>query len=183
MAIDNSTAEYIQGLINNQQQLAENLNKMGVSASASERFDGLIPKVLNIQSRVGIVSDTWIPVSNSTEYIIENINFIPAKIAMACDEVLIRGDNMVVQGTNLIAIFNVDFPMDSTKVIELNEKGQVIVESFNSNVFITVTKQSDDLYKIALSLEELNAVSATPYCFKGGYEHTWVITDEGWFTE
>ena len=90
---------------------------------------------------------------------------------------------MVVQDTNLIAIFNVDFLMDSTQVIELNEKGQVTIENYNSNVFVTVTKQADDLYSLSLSLAELNAVSVTPYCFKGGYEHTWVITDEGWFSE
>ena len=183
MATDNNTAEYIQGLINNQKQLADNLNAMGVSASASERFDGLIPKVLQIPTRVGITTDIWMPVSNSTEYTIENIPFVPAKIAMACDDVLNSGDNMVVQDTNLIAIFNVDFLMDSTQVIELNEKGSVVIENYNSNVFVTVTKQADDLYSLSLSLAELNAVSVTPYCFKGGYEHTWVITDEGWFSE
>lgn len=183
MAIDETTAEYIQGLINNQKQLADNLNAMGVSASAAERFDGLIPKVLQIPTRVGITTDIWMPVSNSTEYIIENIPFVPAKIAMACDDVLNSGDNMTVQNTNLIAIFNVDFLMDSTQVIELNEKGSVVIENYNSNVFVTVNQQDDGLYSLTLSLEELNMVSPTPYCFKGGYEHTWVITDEGWFSE
>ena len=183
MATDKNTAELIQGLINNQKQLADNLNAMGVSASSAERFDGLIPKVLQIPTRVGIITDIWMPVSNSTEYTIENIPFIPAKIAMACDDVLNNGDNMTVQNTNLIAIFNVDFPMDSTHIIELNENGKVIIENYNSNVFVTVEQQSDGFYKLVLSLAELNVVSATPYCFKGGYEHTWVITDEGWFTE
>ena len=183
MSADNNTAEYIQGLINNQQQLADNLNQMGVYASASERFDGLIPKVLEIPTRVGIATDSWLPVSNTTEYVIENIAFIPAKIALACDEVLNRGNNMVVSGTNLIAMFNVDFLLDSTQLIELTEKGHVIVENYASNVVITVEKQTNGMYRIVLSLNELNAVSATPYCFKGGYEHVWVITDEGWFTE
>lgn len=183
MAIDETTAKYIQGLVNNQKQLADNLNAMGVSASASERFDGLIPKVLQIPTRVGITTDVWIPVSNSTEYTIENIPFVPAKIAMACDDVLNNGANMVVQGTNLIAIFNVDFLMDSTQVIELNEKGKVVIENYNSNVFVTVEQQDNGFYKLILSLAELNIVAATPYCFKGGYEHTWVITDEGWFNE
>lgn len=183
MAIDETTAKYIQGLVNNQKQLADNLNAMGVSASASERFDGLIPKVLQIPTRVGITTDVWIPVSNSTEYTIENIPFVPAKIAMACDDVLNNGSNMVVQGTNLIAIFNVDFLMDSTQIIELNEKGKVVIENYNSNVFVTIEQQADGFYRLVLSLQELNAVSTTPYCFKGGYEHTWVITDEGWFAE
>ncbi len=183
MAIDNSTAEYIQGLINNQQQLAENLNTMGVSASSSERFDGLIPKVLNIPTRVGIVSDVWMPVSNSTEYIIENINFIPAKIAMACDDILNKGDNMVVPNTNLIAIFNVDFPLDSTQLMELDANGKVVIENFSSNVIVTVTQQANGNYSVTVSLTELNQVAATPYCFKGGYEHVWLITDEGWFSE
>lgn len=181
--MDNQTAELIQGLINNQQQLAENLNAMGVSASASERFDGLIPKVLNIPTRVGIATDSWLPISNTTEYTIENIEFVPAKIAMACDDVLNNGSNMVVPNKNLIAILNVDFPMDSTKLLELNEKGQVVVENYNSNVIVTIIQQENGLYGLHLSLEELNIVAATPYCFKGGYEHTWVITDEGWFTE
>lgn len=183
MAINQNTAEYIQGLINNQKQLADNLNAMGVSASAAERFDGLIPKVLQIPTRVGITTDIWMPVSNSTEYIIENIPFVPAKIAMACDDVLNNGDQMVVQGTNLIAIFNVDFLMDSTKIIELNEKGKVVIENYNSNIFVTVEQQDNGFYKLILSLAELNIAAATPYCFKGGYEHTWVITDEGWFNE
>ena len=179
--MDKQTAELIQGLINNQQHLADNLNIMGVSASASERFDGLVPKVLNIPTRVGIATDSWLPIGNATEYTIENIAFVPAKIAMACDDVLNNGENMVVPNTNLIAILNVDFPMDSTKLLELNEKGHVIVENYSSNVIVTVIQQSDGLYSLKLSLEELNAVAATRYCFKGGYEHTWVITDEGWF--
>ena len=183
MTENGTTAEYIKGLLNNTQELADNLNAMGVSASASEKFDGLIPKVLSISRRVGIVSDTWIPVGNSTEYTIENISFLPAKIAMACDDVLNSGDSMVVQGKNLVAIFNVDFPMNATQIIELNENGKVVIESFDSNVLVTVEKQDDELYKITLSLEELNTVSAIPYCFKGGYEHVWVITDEGWFAE
>ena len=183
MATENNTAEYIQGFINNQKQLADNLNAMGVSASASERFDGLIPKVLQIPTRLGITTDIWMPISNSTEYTIENIPFVPAKIAMACDDVLNNGNNMVVQDTNLIAIFNVDFLMDSTQVIELNKKGQVVIENYSSNVFITIKQQDDGFYSLTLSLKELNIVSPTPYCFKGGYEHTWVITDEGWFSE
>lgn len=183
MAIDEKTAEYIQGLVNNKKQLADNLNTMGVSASVSERFDDLIPKVLQIPTRVGITTDVWLPVSNSTEYTIENIPFVPAKIAMACDDVLNNGSNMVVQGTNLIAIFNVDFLMDSTQIIELNEKGKVVIENYNSNVFVTIEQQNNGFYSLTLSLEELNIASTTPYCFKGGYEHTWVITDEGWFSE
>ena len=183
MAIDNSTAEYIQGLINNQQQLAKNLNQMGVSASASERFDGLIPKVLDIPTQVGITNNTWLPVSNTTEYTIENIPFIPAKIAMSCDDVLNRGNNMVVQGTNLVAIINVDFPLDSTQIVELTEKSYVIIENFTSNVVVTITQQSDGNYTVNMSLDELNLVSGTPYCFKGGYEHNWVITDKEWFSE
>ena len=179
--MDNSTAEYIQGLTDNLSQLAENLNAMGVSASISERFDGLIPKILAIPTRVGIATDTWTPISNSTEFVIENIPFIPAKIAIACDDVLNYGYDMVVPNSNIIAILNVDFPMDSTRLIELNQNGQVVIEEFTSNAVVTVEQQSEDNYKVTLSLTELNAVSALPYYFKGGYEHTCVITDEGWF--
>lgn len=181
MAIDNNTAKYIQGLINNQEQLAANLTAMGVAASASERFDALVPKVLEIPHTQGIVSNVWIPVSNATEYVIENITFVPAKIAMSCDDVLNRGSNMVVPNTNLIAILNVDFPLDSTQLMELNDSGQVVIENFSSNVIVTITKQADGNYRVALSLEELNAVAPTPYCFKGGYEHNWVITSQEWF--
>lgn len=90
---------------------------------------------------------------------------------------------MFFSKTICLAIINVDFPMDSTKLFELNENGKVAIENFTSNVIVTVEKQTNGNYTVKLSLEELNTVSATPYCFKGGYEHTWVITDEGWFSE
>ena len=179
----NSTAEYIQGLINNQKRLAENLNTMGVSASYSERFDALVEKVLEIPHQAGIISDTWLPVNNATEYVIENITFIPAKIAMSCDDVLNNGENMVVQNTNLIAVLNVDFPLDNTQLIELNENGYVVIENFSSGVIVTITEQEDGNYTVSLSLTELNAVSSMQYRFKGGYEHNWVITSAEWFTE
>lgn len=181
MAINNDTAEYIQGLINNQKRLADNLTTMGVAASSAERFDALVDKVLAIPRRVGIVSDTWLPVGNTTEYVIENITFIPSKIAMSCDDVLNNGANMVVPNTNLIAIINVDFPLDSTQLMELTDKGYVVIENFSSNVIVTITEQDDGNYTVTLSLTELNSISPTHYCFKGGYEHNWVITSAEWF--
>lgn len=48
-----AVADYLNELINQKTQLADNINKMGVSAESSEKFNTLVPKVLKISGGSG----------------------------------------------------------------------------------------------------------------------------------
>lgn len=66
-----TTADYLQSLTDQKSALAENLNAKGVEADASELFNTLIPKVLDIDCRDHIRFGFFKPSENLCKYEID----------------------------------------------------------------------------------------------------------------
>lgn len=173
-----TTRGLLYDLVMNRDKLIANLSARGQTTHEGEKFNSLVPKVLDIISAGGVEYGEWIPTENTSTFTLSNIPFEPSKIGIACEEVYndkIVGENMI-----FIALVTLDNTEENTGLFVKN--GTTLEsEPVPTTALWSTTDNGDGTYSVTLSFVELNELDPIGHFFKGDQEYVWIVHDERWF--
>ncbi len=171
--------EYLSSLKILRNQLAKNISAKGVSAFENERLNTLVPKVLDISGAEDVAKGSWMPLASVEEFKVENINFLPARVAVSCDEVL-NGSITSTKDYTVVALLNINEIDGSKTLYPVKDNALGTDDAVEVQVEIT---ENNGTYSVLISFVEANQKLLAPYKFKANYAYNWVISSEGWEIE
>lgn len=176
MAIDN----YLKEIARQRDILKENLAAKEVSVVGCETFNSLISKIPEITTtqKTGAQNGVWTPTVTCDTFSLTGLKFIPAKLALCCEDVLTRNFPAATQHIN-IALLSIELTTAEIKMIKAGETSGVEVVTGDISADITV-EENGGLYSITISFSETNKTADIPYDFKANASHVWCVSEEGW---
>lgn len=172
-------SEYLLSLKILRNQLAHNISAKGISAFENERLNTLVPKVLQINGSQNVAKGSWMPLVTVDEFKIDNIKFLPARIAICCDEVL-NGEVTSTKEYNIAALINISEINGSKTVYSIKDNSLSGENTVDVEVSIA---ENNGMYSVLLSFGGTNLNTSVPYKFKSNHTYNWVISAEGWEIE
>ncbi len=172
--------DYISVIAEQRDNLKNNLKAKNVYIDGCDTFNQLIPKVLDVtvESKTGAQNGVWTPTVTCDSLKISGLRFIPAKMAVCCEDILTKNYTSVTSHIN-IAILNIELTAKETSLIQNGSTTGIAVDQtgFTADVIV---EESNGLYSITLSFEEINKTTETPYYFKANSSHIWCVAEKGW---
>lgn len=172
--------DYLQVIAAQRDLLKNNLIEKNVSVEDCNTFNQLTPKVLEIttDSKTGAQNGVWTPTITTEFFSVTELTFIPAKLAICCEDVLTKTLTSITDHIN-IAVLNIELSAKEISMIENSAETGVTLNPSNTNVDVTITEQ-DGIYSITVDFTALNETLETPYKFKANASHVWCVSQEGW---
>jgi len=173
-------AQYLQEIEKQRNLLKENLAEKEVAVEGADTFNSLISKIpeIPIKQKTDAQNGVWTPTVTSDSFSLKGLKFLPAKLAVCCEDVLTKNFNSVAEHIN-IAILNVELTAKEVELIKNDIQTGITVETEDIAADITVEKNGN-LYNLSVSFAETNKTVAVPYRFKANASHVWCVSEEGW---
>ena len=173
--MNETSAEYLQSLVDTRNGLAEILNNKNIEASTDESLNDLVEKVEKIHG--GVEFGKWVPTVNTETLTVSGLPFIPYKIGISCES--IANQSLYGISTRFISLFAANCGANTTNLYSSNI-GELTMTNVPIGATVTITALEDGTYTLTVDFSEWNAVDGTAYLFKGGYEYMWVVSQEEW---
>lgn len=172
--------DYLQVIAAQRDLLKNNLIEKNVSVDGCSTFNQLTPKVLEIitDSKTGAQNGVWTPTLTAESFTVTGLDFIPAKLAICCEDILTKTLTSVTDHIN-IAILNIELTAKEISMIENSAETGVTLNPDETNVDIVITEQ-DGIYSVTVDFSTLNETLEIPYKFKANASHLWCVAQEGW---
>jgi len=173
-------SKYLQEIHNQRNLLKESLAEKEVSTEGCETFNSLIAKIPEIPTsqKIGAQNGVWTPTVTSDVFSLKGLKFLPAKLAICCEDVLSKTFNAVSAHIN-IAILNAQLTKKEIEMIKNDLENGVTLETDGVAADIVVEK-SNGLYNLSISFVETNKTAEVPFKFKANASHVWCVSEEGW---
>ena len=179
MAAFDVIANYVNYLIQEKRHLVGNLVAHGQDVSMDDPWDTLVDAVKHVHN--DIQYGTWTPTTDSNTFTSPGIAFLPAKIAMSCNDVATEGMK------DYVSLLNIELPKYGAEVgLSQTLSGTVMAAGSSSvmrttvnGIAVTVGVFRDDegVYSITITFPE----DTTPvYKFAGGRNYMWVASARSW---
>ena len=172
--------EYLTVIAEQRDILKDNLKKKKIDVENLNTFNELTPKVLDIitDSKTGAQNGVWTPTLTTDTIKFSGLEFIPAKLAICCEDVLTKNYTSATYHIN-IAILNIELTNKETEIIQSGVQTGVAVDTSGNSADVTV-EESGGLYSITVSFSETNKTAEIPYYFKANASHIWCVAEKGW---
>lgn len=176
MAIGN----YLLEIAKQRDILKENLASKEVSVEGCETFNSLISKIpeISVTEKTGVQNGVWTPTITCDSFSLTGLKFIPAKLAICCEDVLTKNYTSVAEYIN-IALLNIELSLAEIQIIKNSAETGIVVETGDVSADIII-EESDGLYSLTVSFTKTNETLDIPYSFKANASHVWCVSEEGW---
>lgn len=173
--MNETSANYLNGVENSRVRLAEILNTKNVEASQDEPLGDLVEKTEQIHS--GVEFGEWIPTVNTETLTIGGLKFLPHKIGISSEA--LAGQSMYGEAMRYISLFAANND-DETASVYAGKAGEITFSNVPTGAAVTVSQESDGTYTVIIDFSEYNVIADIAYCFKSGYEYMWVTATKEW---
>ena len=180
MAAFDLIANYVNSLLQEKRHLVDNLVAHGQNVSMDDPWDTLVDAVKHVHN--DIQYGTWTPTSDSNTFTSPGIAFLPAKIALSCNEVATEGME------NYVSLLNIELPNYGSEIGLSQTLAGTVMSAGSSAVLtrttvngITVTvgvfRDDEGVYSVTITFPE----DTTPaYKFAGSRNYMWVASARSW---
>ena len=170
-----TTQEYLNDLITQKNNLVINLNAKGVSATVSEKFNTLVPKVLNIPYNA--ICGEWTPQQDTKVFSVTDLPFAPKRFNIENTEIWGGSDATYINTWANITI-DLDRPtyvgvgqllITDTTSTSGYQKIQTLFKASSISNNVTVTDNSFTFTTSSAGVYE-------PVVFRAGQIYRWMIS-------
>ncbi len=172
--------DYLQVIAEQRDLLRNNLIQKRVAVDGCETFNQLTPKILEVptSSKDGAQNGVWTPTLTAESFTVTALPFIPAKLAICCEDILTKNMTSVNDHIN-IAVLNIELSSAEISMIKNSSQTGIVIESDGIDVDLTVSEQNG-LYTVTVDFTDVNKTLETPYKFKANASHIWCVAEEIW---
>lgn len=157
----------------------QKLTEKSVDITGCTTYNQLIEKVgeISVSQKTGLQNGVWTPTVTTDSFSLTGLDFVPAKLAICCSDVLTHTYSSPQQNIN-IGLLNIELSGTEVNMLRSGEAG-VTVEAGDTTAEISV-EAANGLYAVTVSFSECNQTRQQKYRFKANASHIWCIAEEGW---
>ncbi|MGI6279435.1 MAG: hypothetical protein ACOYJS_02620 [Acutalibacteraceae bacterium] len=173
-------SDYLSEIKRQRDLLKTNLKLKNVYVENCTTFNQLTKKVAEIQitAKTGVQNGVWTPTVAVEAFSLSGLNFVPAKLAIFCEDILTNSYNSATEHIN-IALLNIELTRKEIELLKNGGDTGIIFDPSGFSADITL-EETNGLYSVTVSFEEINRDLEIPYKFKANASHVWCVAQEGW---